>query len=62
MFPKTVFRDLGDLSSAIGTFKGVLPNEAEIIEMEFMKEIHSMKFVLVLYSRVGNLSKHARVR
>jgi len=34
MFPKIVFRDLGDLSSTIGTFKGVLPNEAEIIETE----------------------------
>lgn len=44
MFPKIVFRDLGDLSSTIGTFKGVLPNEAEIIETEFVKEIHSMKY------------------
>lgn len=43
MFPKIVFRDLGDLSSTIGTFKGVLPNEAEIIETEFVKEINSMK-------------------
>jgi hypothetical protein len=62
MFPKIVFRDLGDLSGTMGTFKAVLPNEAEIIETEFMKEMHSMKFVLVLYSCVGNLSKHARVR